>query len=172
MYARRVDPSGIKEGSMSKISAEKLSAFEAGQMGVVTKKTPCVAPPSFVNSDVVCVCVCVLSHWVHAAIVEVPDLPSLKCSCHWSLRLCFQRLSRTFLCSSHGPSDCVSSVCTATLLRTTLFAAPIRFFSANVTHAANESDACRSPRVSPTIAVLQLHLHACTQCSHSNRCCQ
>ena len=32
----------------------------------------------------VCVCVCVLSHWVHAAIVEVPDLPSLKCSSHWS----------------------------------------------------------------------------------------
>ena len=25
-------------------------------------------------------CVCVLSHWVHAVIVEVPDLPSLKCS--------------------------------------------------------------------------------------------
>jgi hypothetical protein len=33
----------------------------------------------------VCVCVCILSHWVHAAIVEVPDLPSLKCSSHWSL---------------------------------------------------------------------------------------
>jgi hypothetical protein len=31
----------------------------------------------------VCVCVCVLSHWAHAAIVEVPDLPSLKCSSHW-----------------------------------------------------------------------------------------
>jgi hypothetical protein len=31
----------------------------------------------------VCVCVCGLSHWVHAAIVEVvPDLPSLKCSSH------------------------------------------------------------------------------------------
>jgi hypothetical protein len=36
----------------------------------------------------VCVCVCVLSHWVHAARVEVPDLPSLKCSSHWSLGLC------------------------------------------------------------------------------------
>jgi hypothetical protein len=30
---------------------------------------------------------CVLSHWVHAAIVEVPDLPSPKCSSHWSLGL-------------------------------------------------------------------------------------
>jgi hypothetical protein len=30
---------------------------------------------------------CVLSHWVHAAIVEVPDLPSLKCSSYWSLGL-------------------------------------------------------------------------------------
>jgi hypothetical protein len=27
--------------------------------------------------------VCVLSHWVHAAIVEVADLPSLKCSSYW-----------------------------------------------------------------------------------------
>jgi hypothetical protein len=36
----------------------------------------------------VCVCVCVLSHWVHAAMDEVPDLPSLKCSSHWSLGLC------------------------------------------------------------------------------------
>jgi hypothetical protein len=27
---------------------------------------------------------CVLSHLVHAAIVEVPDLPSLKCSSLWS----------------------------------------------------------------------------------------
>jgi hypothetical protein len=35
----------------------------------------------------VCVCVCALSHWVHAAMVEVPDLPSLKCSSHWSLGL-------------------------------------------------------------------------------------
>lgn len=38
MHARdscRIDPSGIREGSMAKISAEKLSAFEAGQMGVV-----------------------------------------------------------------------------------------------------------------------------------------
>jgi len=33
------------------------------------------------------VCVCVLSHWAHAAIVEVPDLPSLKCSSHWFLGL-------------------------------------------------------------------------------------
>jgi hypothetical protein len=35
----------------------------------------------------VCVCVCVLSHYVHAAIVDVLDLPSLKCSSHWSLGL-------------------------------------------------------------------------------------
>ena len=35
----------------------------------------------------VCVCFCVLSHWVHAAIFEVPHLPSLKCSSHWSLGL-------------------------------------------------------------------------------------
>jgi hypothetical protein len=34
-----------------------------------------------------CVCVCGLSHWVHAAIVEVPDLPSLKCSSYWSIGL-------------------------------------------------------------------------------------
>ena len=36
---------------------------------------------------IVCVCVCVLSHWVHAAIFEVPHLLSLKCSSHWSLGL-------------------------------------------------------------------------------------
>jgi hypothetical protein len=35
----------------------------------------------------VCVGVCFWSHWVHAATVEVPDLPSLKCSSHWSLGL-------------------------------------------------------------------------------------
>jgi hypothetical protein len=29
-------------------------------------------------------CVCVLSHWVHAAMDEAPDLPSLKCSSRWS----------------------------------------------------------------------------------------
>jgi hypothetical protein len=34
-----------------------------------------------------CGCGCVLSHWIHAAIVEVPNLPSLKCSSHWSLGL-------------------------------------------------------------------------------------
>jgi hypothetical protein len=38
-------------------------------------------------STKVCVCVCVLSHWFHAAIVEVPDLPTLKFSSHWFLGL-------------------------------------------------------------------------------------
>jgi hypothetical protein len=43
---------------------------------------------SFVDSSLTaCVCVCVLSHWVHAGIGEVPDLPTLKCSSHWSLGL-------------------------------------------------------------------------------------
>jgi hypothetical protein len=32
-------------------------------------------------------CVCVLDLWIHAAIVDVPDLPSLKRSSHWSLGL-------------------------------------------------------------------------------------
>jgi hypothetical protein len=31
--------------------------------------------------------VCVLSRWVHSAVAEVSDLPSLKCSSHWSLGL-------------------------------------------------------------------------------------
>jgi hypothetical protein len=35
----------------------------------------------------VCVSVCVLSHWVHAAKGEGSDLPALKCSSHWSLGL-------------------------------------------------------------------------------------
>jgi hypothetical protein len=39
------------------------------------------------QADVICVCVCVLSHWALAAIVEVPYFPSLKCSSHWSLGL-------------------------------------------------------------------------------------
>jgi hypothetical protein len=34
-----------------------------------------------------CGCVCVLIHRVRAAAVEVPNLPSLKCSSHWSLGL-------------------------------------------------------------------------------------
>jgi hypothetical protein len=43
---------------------------------------------SFIDpSHSACVCVCVLSHWVHAAIAEVPDLSTLKCSSHWSLGL-------------------------------------------------------------------------------------
>jgi hypothetical protein len=47
-------------------------------------EVPCI----FASDGVlVCVCVCVLSHWVHAAIVEVLDLPSLKWSSHWSLGL-------------------------------------------------------------------------------------
>jgi hypothetical protein len=33
------------------------------------------------------VCVCVVSHWVHAAIDEGPDLPAFKCSSHWNLGL-------------------------------------------------------------------------------------
>jgi hypothetical protein len=32
-----------------------------------------------------CVCVCVLRHWIHAAMDEAADLP--KCSSHWSLEL-------------------------------------------------------------------------------------
>jgi hypothetical protein len=37
--------------------------------------------------SVVCVCVCVLSHWVHTAIGEGSDLPALKCLPHRSLGL-------------------------------------------------------------------------------------
>jgi hypothetical protein len=48
---------------------------------------PCVQSLCFDCLIVHFVCVCVLSHWVHAAIAEVQDLPSLKCSSHWSLRL-------------------------------------------------------------------------------------
>jgi hypothetical protein len=33
------------------------------------------------------VCICVLSHWVHAAIGEGPNLPAFKCSSHWNLGL-------------------------------------------------------------------------------------
>jgi hypothetical protein len=51
------------------------------------------------SMDDVCVCVsvCVLSHCVHAAMDEAPDLPSLKCSSHWSLGL-FPASVRTMLC--------------------------------------------------------------------------
>ena len=35
----------------------------------------------------VCVCICVLRDWFYAAIVEVPDPPSLKWQSHWSLAL-------------------------------------------------------------------------------------
>jgi hypothetical protein len=48
----------------------------------------------------VCFCVCILSHCgVHAVIVEVAVLPSLKCSSHWSLGL--------YPASAHSPSCCV-----------------------------------------------------------------
>jgi len=43
---------------------------------------------SFVDPSLTaCICVCILSLWVHAAIAEVPDLSTLKCSSHWSLGL-------------------------------------------------------------------------------------
>jgi hypothetical protein len=42
---------------------------------------------SLLGVSFVCVCVCVLSHWVHAAMDDAPDLPSLECSSHWSLGL-------------------------------------------------------------------------------------
>ena len=45
----------------------------------------------------VCVCVCVLSHWVHAAIDKVPDLTSLKCSSHWPLGLYIASVALTFV---------------------------------------------------------------------------
>jgi hypothetical protein len=55
-------------------------------------------------SFLVCVCVCVLSHWVRTAIGEVPDLPSLKCSSHWSLGL---YSASVFSCSRSN--ECVRS---------------------------------------------------------------
>jgi hypothetical protein len=40
------------------------------------------------GEHLVCVCVCVLSRWVHAALLcEGPDLPALKYSSHWSFGL-------------------------------------------------------------------------------------
>jgi hypothetical protein len=63
----------------------------------------------------VCVCVCVLSQSVHAPIVEVPNLPSPKCSSHWSLgkypayaaswvRRCYQTHYEMNLTSTQWPT--------------------------------------------------------------------
>jgi hypothetical protein len=45
------------------------------------------ATPDVALIVLVCVCVCVLSQWAHRAVASVLDLPSLKCSSHWSLGL-------------------------------------------------------------------------------------
>jgi hypothetical protein len=53
----------------------------------------------FESISAVCVCVCVLSDWVRAAICERPDLPALKCSFHWYLGLCLTSVGRAaWLC--------------------------------------------------------------------------
>jgi hypothetical protein len=46
------------------------------------------------------------SLWVHAAIAELPDLPSLKLSSHWSLGLYLA--STLILVLNEANSDCVS----------------------------------------------------------------
>jgi hypothetical protein len=78
-YRRRVDWRALPVGLL----LSKKSRLESSPSGIA------------LPSDMTSFCVCVLSHWVHAATGKGPDMPVLKCSSHaylglyiWHLAIC------------------------------------------------------------------------------------